>query len=79
MRKQTAWVKNTCSSKPAVTDSFVVTFLESTVHQSLSSAARAHYEFFADISPHERRPLKLKMGIAKVIVRVKNHGEQNRT
>jgi len=26
MKKQTAWVKNTCSSKPAVTDSFVVIF-----------------------------------------------------
>lgn len=26
MKKQTVWVRNTCSSKPAVTDSLVVIF-----------------------------------------------------
>lgn len=81
MKKQTARVKNTCSSKPAVTDSFVVIFqkVQCINHSFQLTADREDYEFFADIFPHERRPLKLKRGVAKVIARITNHGEQNRT
>ena len=80
MKKQTAWVKNTCSSKPAVTDSFVVIFqkVQCINHSLQLTADRADHEFFADIFPHERRPLKLKRGIAKVLARATNHREQNR-
>lgn len=78
MKKQTAWVKNTCSSKPAVADSFVVIFQKVRyINHSLQlTVDRKDYEFFADTFPCKRRPLKLKREIAKVIVRVMNHGDQ---